>query len=236
MTVEAAVFLDLQTIDSALDQIGHRRTRLPERAARDEAAAALAAQQARKADAERRAADAEATIERIEHEAAELTTRRLRLEAQLKTVIAPREAEALMHEIDTLNTARGELDDRELEALDVNADAEAQAASIAGELPAATEVVAEAQAALDLALAGLAGEEHDGAAARATVASRFSTAELERYERARAQFGGIAVAHLDGSRCDACHLDISRGELDEIRALPDDELGECPQCGRFLVR
>ena len=228
--------LELQRLDSALDQIGHRRSRLPELAARNDAAAALAAQRGALADAEQRGAAAEATIERIEHDAADLTAKRTRLEAQMKTVIAPREAEALMHEIATLNTRRSELDDVELEALDLQADAEAQAAAIAAQLPAVDAALDAAQAAFDAASAELDREQQDDASARAEVAQQLTADEIATYERARAQFGGVAVAKLDGSRCDGCHLDISRGELDAIRDLPAGELGECPQCGRFLVR
>lgn len=228
--------LELQRLDSALEQIGHRRTRLPELATRDDAAAALAAQRASLADAEQRGAAAEATIERIEHDAADLTTKRTRLEAQMKTVIAPREAEALMHEIAMLNTRRSELDDVELEALDLQAEAESQAAAIAAQLPIVSEALDAAQAAFDAASAELDREQRDDASARAAAAQQLTADEISTYDRARAQFGGVAVAKLDGSRCDGCHLDISRGELDMIRGLPAGELGECPQCGRFLVR
>ncbi|MFT3854935.1 MAG: C4-type zinc ribbon domain-containing protein [Ilumatobacteraceae bacterium] len=60
-------------------------------------------------------------------------------------------------------------------------------------------------------------------------------ADLATYDRARRQFDGVAVAHLDGVRCSGCHLDLARADLDALRALPPGEVGECPQCGRFLA-
>lgn len=229
-------FVELQRLDSALEQIGHRRARLAELTARDAAAAALAEQRGRLAAAQQRATAAEATIDQAERDAAALTVKRTRLEAQLKTIIAPREAEALMHEIATLNAGRGELDDVELQALDLQADAEAAAARITEQLPVAVESLAVAQSALDAASAEL-DEERDGyVAARHAAAEQLPAADIAVYEQARTHFHGVAIAKLEGSRCGACHLDISRGEIDAIRALPPGELGECPQCGRFLVR
>ena len=46
----------------------------------------------------------------------------------------------------------------------------------------------------------------------------------------------MAIAKLNGLRCEGCHLDLSRGEVDQMKRLPADELVECPNCGRLLVR
>ena len=110
--------LELQRLDTALDQLGHRLATLPERAAADDAAAELRRNQARLARLDVRLGELSAAVERAEHDGAELTKHRGRLEAQLKTVIAPREAEALMHELDTLAAQRDTLDDTELALLE----------------------------------------------------------------------------------------------------------------------
>ena len=116
--MNAAALLALQEIDSALDAISHRRPRLPEVAAHAQAVAALKELQTQMAAAQQRIDTAQASIDAAEHAAGDLTKKRTRLEAQLKTVIAPREAEALMHEIELINTQRGELDDQELAAME----------------------------------------------------------------------------------------------------------------------
>ena len=93
-----SAFLALQDLDTALDVITHQRPRLPEVIAHQQAAAAVAELAAGLAEAQQRIDAAQAAIEASEHAAGELTKKRSRLEAQLKTVIAPREAEALMHD------------------------------------------------------------------------------------------------------------------------------------------
>ncbi len=234
--MNADALLALQQIDSALDRNRNRRTRLPELAERNTAAATVRALHTDRTRATTRAAEAQTVIDATEHAAASIDARRTRLEAQLKTVIAPREAEALMHEISTLGQQRDELDERELEALGEQEEADGEAAAIDGRLPDIEAVRAEAQAALDAALAELDSEQAALLVSRDAAAATLSAEELAAYERAKIQFAGVAVAHLDGTRCSGCHLDIARADIDRLRALPAGEPGECPQCGRFLVR
>jgi uncharacterized protein len=234
--MNAEALLALQQIDSALDQNRHRRVRLAELAARETAAAVLRSAQSELASAAKRSAAAQAIIDTTEHATGEIGTKRTRLEAQLKTVIAPREAEALMHEIEVLGTRRDELDEQELEALGEQEVADGEAAQVRAALPAAEADLAEAQAALDAVIAELDAELSDLLSHRDAAAAKLTAGHLATYDRARKQFDGLAVARLDGTRCTGCHLDIARADLDKLRALAADQLGECPQCGRFLVR
>src|SRR4029450_10724154 len=104
------------------DQLTARRARIPEVEQLAAATAARDAWQGELDSAQRQLALAEEAIAVAQRGGAALTTRPARLEAQLKTVIAPREAEALMHEIDTLKAEHGALDDRELAAMEEQAE------------------------------------------------------------------------------------------------------------------
>lgn len=234
--MNATALLALQDIDSALVAVANRRPRLPELAAHRAATAAVAAHQAAMAATQARIDAAQQAIEAAEHAATDITTKRTRLEAQLKTVIAPREAEALMHQIATLNEQRGELDDQELAALDEQAEAETELAAQADALP--TLEAAAAATAHDLAAvtAVLDAEEADLRARRPEFAATLTDAETAAYERAKAHFDGVAIARLEGHRCQGCHLDLSAAEMDQVKATPEGAVPECPQCGRYLVR
>lgn len=228
--------LALQELDTTLDQLQHQRPRLGEV---DAHASVQAATTAIEQEIERlrgEAAAAEAAIAAAEASAAELATKRARLEQQLKTIIAPREAEALMNQIAGLDAQRSELDDVELEAMERQgaaegaiALAEVQLVDRRGELDAATAARDRAWAAIDARIAEVRGQ-------RDALAGEFAADELAFYEAARTRHKGIGFARIDGTHCSGCHLDISRGEIDAIRALPPGELGECPQCNRYLVR
>ena len=234
--MNASAFLSLQDIDTALDVIAHKRPRLAEVIAHQEAAAALAELQSRMAAAQRRIDAAQAAIESAEHAAADLTKKRTRLEAQLKTVIAPREAEALMHEIDTINGHRGDLDDQELAALDEQAEGESTLLELSEVEPELDSAVAAAKAELVAAHAAVDAEAADLRQRRADVVESLGPESSALYERVRKQFGGVAVARLEGSHCSGCHMDLSPRELDIVKAVPADTLAECPQCGRIIVR
>lgn len=234
--MNAAALLALQDIDTALVAIANRRPRLPELEAHRAASAAMAHHLSAVLEAKERIAAAQAAIEQAEHAAADLTAKRTRLEGQLKTIIAPREAEALMNQIATLNAQRGELDDQELEALDQQGQAEADLATLdarTGELEAAVLAAADH---LERATAVLATEETALLERRPAAAAALSPTEQAAYDRARSQFEGVAIARLEGHRCAGCHLDLSPAEMDAVKSVGDGALPECPQCGRYLAR
>jgi uncharacterized protein len=234
--VNGAALWELQQLDTALDQLQRRLTKLPEAAELANAEHRSREHRAAVAAMTTQLNDAEATIETIEHESEALTARRVRLEQQLKIVTETRQADALDHQIDTLNAHRNELDDRELEAMDLQAQAEQRLAELASDEDAV--VAMRESAAVQLAAASGAGADEEAELTRKRDAARaaLSGEEIALYDGQRVRHGGIGIAKLDGLRCAGCHLDLSRGEVDAFKRLPADELVDCPQCGRVLVR
>jgi len=227
--------LELQRLDTAVDQITHRRANLPERQAANAAQANV--DRNRKAIATIIARQRELTesIEAAEHTGEQLTRKRERLQGQMKTIISPREAEALMHELETVATERNALDDAELDALE-------EQSTIIDDLAAAHAAEPELDAAAASATAALAAVEaeldRDVAAhtvARSELVTRIDGGVLTDYERRRARHSGVAVAHLEGRRCSGCHLDLSTSELEQVHNTPSGEIADCPQCGRMLI-
>lgn len=228
--------LALQDLDTRLQQLGNRRARLPEKAALASATTALANHDSAAAACAARIAAAEAEIERIEHEAAALTTKRTRLEAQLKTVIAPREAEALMNEIELLSRQRDELDEHELVAMEAETDAESEAEALSTLRPSLLAARDDAAAALAASQQEIDGEAAELNTERPSLLAALSASEVAWYDRMFAHHEGQGIVRLQGHRCSGCHLDLSAGELDAVKATPDDEFAECPQCSRALAR
>lgn len=227
--------LTLQLIDSELDQIEGRRKRLAQRVALAEAKAAHERWGVELARLVAAIDAATAAIEQAERAAGELSTKQTRLEAQLKTVIAPREAEALMSEIATLVARRGELEETELVAMEEQSEAEtARDALIAIEEPL-LRAIDDAAVALDEASAGLAAEEADVRARRSDADAALTDAERALYTSARSRHGGIGVSRLERHTCTGCHVDLSQVEYEQVRGWPGGELPECPHCARYLV-
>lgn len=227
--------LSVQRTDTAIAQANHRLTHLPEIAVRSDAMQRVETFEARLAEANMQRGEATASINAAERRTAEIDASIVRLESQLRTVIAPREAEALQHEIATLREARSELDDTALAAMEMLDEGDRTVSDLEREL-------VDARRAVESALISLR-EAQDLEQAQITQLTERRNAQmlvvpadlLRRYEARRANRKDAVVAELHGPTCDACHLDLSQTERDELRRLADDEIPECPHCGCILV-
>ncbi len=227
--------LALQLLDTKLDAIEGRRKRLSERAVLDAARAEHATLVKERARLQGLVDAAYVAIEQSETAGAELDTKQRRLEAQLKTVIAPREAEALMHEIELLQAKHSALDDVELEAMEQQGEAESAMALLAEREPAVLETLAAAQAAFDEAEAQLAADVAGVMSERGIASSALSEREMSLYASLKARHGGMGIAQLERHTCTGCHVDLSQVEYEQVVNTPPSELPECPHCARLVV-
>jgi uncharacterized protein len=235
--VNGQALLALQLHDTHLDALDGRRKRLPERAAVASARAELAELAEERARLQSIVQAAATSIEQAEASGVDLDTKQRRLEAQLKTVIAPREAEALMHEIELLQSKHSELDDAELEAMERQGDAEAAMAELDAREPALLEAAAAADALLAQAEAAIAEEVAAITSQRAEAAASVTDSEMSLYTSMRARHGGMGIAQLERHTCTGCHVDLSQVEYERVVAdtAASPELPECPHCARLLV-
>lgn len=234
--MDLASLLEVQRLDIAIEQTRHARRSLPAVLAHDAAAADVASARAEIASRRDRQAVGQRELDTVERESAELDAQRARLDKQMKTIISPREAEALQHEIQGLVDRRNVLDDRGLELLEESAALDAEIASLTDRERAAADTEATALADRRVAEADadrhLAELEND----RATRAAALAPADLATYERLRAQLGGIAVVTIERGTCTGCHMGVSVSEIDAMKRLPADTAAECPNCARLVVR
>lgn len=229
------ILLALQAVDTQSDQLQHRRKHSPLRADFADATAQARAWE-RERDATRtRIDELGVAIERAEERGAALLTHRQRLEQQMKTVIAPREAEALMHEMATIGEQIDELDVHELEALEEQAALDDRLSGhLAGEEPLRTRLRL-ADDALAAELADIDAELVALDERRADLRGALTDSLLSTYDRKRAALG-VAVAPLVGRQCQGCHLELSAAEVDTVKAeAAETGVTDCPECGRLLI-
>jgi uncharacterized protein len=230
--------LEVQALDTASDQLRHRRQHLPERVELADRHAQLAELEARvqHVQAER---DAIASSEkRLEDEIALVADRAKAADQRLYsgTVNVPRELTALQDDIESLQRRQRQLEDQELELMEQAEPLDAALAELATvraeidrDAVKLSAAVAEVEAEVDAELA-------DIAAKRASATDAIPPELLAEYERLRGALGGIGVARLNGNRCEGCHLALSAVDVDRIRHEPDDALVHCTECSRLLVR
>lgn len=229
--------LDVQAVDTTLDQLRHRTANLPERARLVEVEDQLARLRTEVAAVEddKRALEKEQT--RLEDEIASVEDKIASADRQLYSGGSDvKELQALQDEIGSLKRRVSSLEDEELDLLEQMEPLDARLGELAArqaeldaDAVAATAAIAEAEAEAEREAAAVAARRQD------LVAGIDPTA-LEEYERVRSRLGGVAVARLEHGSCGACHMKLSAVEHDRILHLPADEPVRCEDCGRFLVR
>ena len=226
--------LELQAAETMADQLRHRRGHLAERDQVQSARNALVRWDHARSVMRQRLDELTELIERSESTSHDIDAQRTSLHKKLKTVIAPREAEALQRELAALEQRRSELDDEELAALEEQARLDDDLAAHLRQEPSLRDALMSADAALSAAEADIDGELERIAGRLEGLRSQVDAAVLQRYDRLRTNHV-VAAAPLSGSRCEGCHLDLSAAEVDGVREAAAHGISDCPHCGRLLV-
>jgi len=226
--------LGLQAIDTEIAQLEHKAAHLPEADAvrtAEQRVAAIAAEHRKVSDEAGRLA---AEVDANEAAVAEIRRQSERLNGQLRTVIAPREAEALQHEIQLLSERASTLDDESIVAIERSEILDADLRRLDVEARNASDALAVARAACDAAASTVSGNLADARGRRDALASSLDGAAVASYDKKRKDLAGVAVARLVRATCGGCHLDLSPTEIDAVKRAAIDER-ECPNCTRWLV-
>ena len=234
--MDVKALYELQKVDTAIEQAKVALEKLPERTHHAQALSDLAHVRSTRDNLRREQSTMEAELAVIEKKSVEIDAHRAKLERQMKTIIAPREAEALQNEMQTLAAERNELDDRGLLLLESSASADEDVRKLVDTESRTVEVEATTAHALTQAAAAKSDEITVLLVRRAEVALPIAESDIATYDRLRSSYKGIAVAIIQHGVCGGCHMDISVSELDIIKRLPIDQVAECPNCNRLLVR
>ncbi|TWE12421.1 zinc ribbon domain-containing protein [Rudaeicoccus suwonensis] len=229
--------LDLQKLDTRLDQLAHKERQLPVTAQLEQATARRAALAEEVVlagiavqDSERAVTKADAAVQLVRDRAAR---DKQRLESGAGSA---KDLQGLQHELETLARRQAELEDAELEVME---NAEALKADLA------TKQTAEADAEAEVAqlsvrreqeVAEIASEREQVQRDRANVAPGIGAELLGLYEKIREQQGGVGAAALSQKRCGGCGLELGSADLARIRAAAEDEVVRCEECRRILIR
>ena len=229
--------LAVQELDTTLDQLRHRRTTLPELAARDSATSDLARANDARDEVAARLHELRREQKECEDHAALLEDKSREVSAAMYdgSVVAHKELESLQAEQSSGHERQTGFEDRALELMEEAEPVEAELAELDATVSAARTALDDAEARLTVALAELDVQLSEVEAARAAAAAEVPAGLLEQYEPLRAALG-VAVARLEGARCEGCHLEIPSAQLEGLRRAPDDEAVRCPECMRILVR
>ena len=234
--MDVKALYELQKVDTAIEQGKVALEKLPERSQLQSAIADLAGIRRRRAEMRAQQQAMETELTAIEKASASIDTHHAKLERQMKTIIAAREAEALQHEMQTLENQRNELDDRGLLLLETSAATDDELRQLAQAETDAASSESVASLALTSAADSKTAEISVLQEQRLVLVVTINETDMATYNRLCASYKGIAVAVIQHGVCGGCHMDISVSELDMIKRLPADQAAECPNCNRLLVR
>jgi len=230
--------LELQALDSRLDQLAHRRRMLPEHAEIRDTTGRLAqvrgllvAAETEESDIGREQVKGEADVDQVRARA-ERDQKRL----DAGQVGSPRELESLQHEIETLGRRQAELEDTVLEIMERRESTQARVAELTRERDGLESVLDAAEQRRDVAVGELDGEAATARSERASLAAALPSELVALYEKVRAQHDGVGAAALRRGRCEGCRIELSTTDLAAMKAKPDDAVVRCEQCRRILVR
>jgi len=229
--------LDLQALDTRLDQIAHRKATLPELAQLKVLDAEVSARnddrvRARTAldDVQREIIKADTDVQLVRERSVRNQTR---MDAGQGTA---KDLQALQHEVDSLARRQSALEDVELEVMER---AEGLAAEVSRLEAVCAELTARAdelRAASDKILAELDAEVEQIRRSRADVVAGVGDDLVALYEKIRASSGGIGAAVLRQRRCEGCNLELNQVDMNRFTAAAEDEVLRCEECRRILVR
>jgi predicted nucleic acid-binding Zn-ribbon protein len=229
--------LALQAQDSAVAQLQHRRTSLPELARVEELEAQASELEGRRIEADTKVSDLTHDQKKADAEVEQVKTRRTRDEERLSSgaVSNPKDLSSLQHELVALERRIGTLEDHEIEIMEALEEAQRELDEVTIELTAVTTELERVVAARDAAFVVIDEQLADAKAERENIAGTVPDDLIALYDKLRGQYGTGAAA-LRARRCEGCRLELNGADLRELAAQPDDEVLRCPECSRVLVR
>jgi predicted nucleic acid-binding Zn-ribbon protein len=229
--------LDLQAVDTALNQLSHRRRTLPELAMIE--------------DCDKRAADVRAQLVDAETAVADLDSEQRRLEADIDTVrqradkdqqrmtavgVPAKEVTGLQHEVASLARRQTVLEDELLDLMERRETADARVAELSGSMTAITSERSAAESARDEVLAEVDDAVETRSRERGELAANLPEDLLALYDKVREVSGGVGAAMLRQRRCEGCRLELAGSELSAVRTAKPEQVLRCDNCRRILIR
>lgn len=229
--------LDLQALDTRLDQIAHRKATLPElaqlMALNTELSACsddLVRAQTALGDVQREIVKADTDVQLVRERSIRNQTR---MDAGQGTA---KDLQALQHEVDSLARRQSALEDIELEVMERAEGLDTDVSRLEADCAELTARADDLKAVSDKAVAELDAEVEQIGRSRADVVAGVGDDLVALYEKIRASSGGIGAAVLRQRRCEGCNLELNQVDMNRFTAAAEDEVLRCEECRRILVR
>lgn len=175
-------------------------------------------------------------LTKAEDDVAQVTARIAKDDAKLNSGTGlSKDLVALQHDIESLSRRRSDLEDVELEAMEALDDAKGRQAAQQALVDQMQSVLDGVVAEVRGKLAALRTDRDATAAERAELAASFDPALMAIYDRTLAKYG-VGAARLFHGTSEGSGMQLSPGDLAEIKGAAPDDVVFCPDSGAILVR
>ena len=230
--------LELQALDTSLDQLAHKRETLPQRG---EIVDVTAKKKSGEGVAETvfgQLREKQSAQKALEDESALTGDKASAIDTKMYdgSVTDAKDLEAFQAEATMLRKRGSELDDRVLELMEEVDPIEEQLESVRSALAEIDVMLAELAGSLASDENEIDAEVQNLTGSREQLVGGLAEDIVSEYESLRRGLGGVGAARLVGNHCEGCHLEIPSADSERLRAAPADAVVNCPECGRILVR
>jgi len=232
---DQALLLELQALDTKLQQLARRADKLPEREVVDALTAQRAALERSRGEQFGAVEDARLELTRTEADVEVVQARITRDSDRLASSSSVKDVQALEQELTALAKRKSDLEDIELAVMETVEEREGALAATDAELATLVTAITEATTARDEALAVIDAERTHAVADRGTVAGKVPSELLALYDKQRERYGAGA-SHLRAGISGASGVALKASDLDAIRAAAPDDVILCPDSNAILVR
>jgi predicted nucleic acid-binding Zn-ribbon protein len=185
-------------------------------------------------DARNKVGDLEMELARAEADLGLVANRIAKDKQVLSSTSSAKDAQGIEHELATLATRESDLEDAQLQIMELLESAQQDYEKLKHQKQAADEALSSLEQRVSDELTDLGSQAEKIQTERRSAIASIDQELAAAYERKYTR--GVAAGRLAGRDCGACRLSITATSFEELMALPQEELAECPNCQAFLVR
>jgi uncharacterized protein len=229
--------LELQQIETVIDQLNYKAKHLPEVKELDSARAAVPIAENELINRKTTVADLQVLVKRAD---ADVEQVRIRIERDSALIdggtLSAKDIVNMQHELETLKRRQLTLEDEELEIMAQVEQAQLEVNKFDAEFESAKSRLDVAAAAADALLKEIDAEKNAKQIQAKELRTQLDTELLKLYDKIKSDQGGVGAAALKGKTCEGCRIEISATDLAVINSAGSDDVIRCDECRRILVR
>ncbi|HEY4224652.1 MAG TPA: hypothetical protein VGM70_02455 [Pseudolysinimonas sp.] len=232
---DQALLLDLQALDTKLQQLNHRVANLPEIATIAGLSTVRDGLRTTVAEASGAWEDAQLELKRTEADVAVVEARVTRDKERMQASASVKDVAAFEQELTALAKRQSDLEDIELAVMETVEERAKALSDSRAQLEAVDAKIAEASGARDAALVDLNADRDRATGDREALVARVPAELLALYEKQRARYG-VGASLLRGGVSGASGVALNSSDMTVVRAAAPDDVLLCPDSSAILVR